>query len=109
MSNKDAVGILRGIKARVEDLEENVSTQTGIPNLLRLLTERTGTTDLVSRSTSAQPEATDVATSGDATHARENDAAAVDASSTSDSTSVATDDAGGWTWDDSHYDFDEWS
>lgn len=88
-SNKDAVGILRGIKDRVEALEEAVSTSDGVPNLLRILSDDLKATD--------------------STNARENDASATDASDSGDSTAVSTEDAGGWTWDSSHYDFDEWS
>lgn len=107
-SNKDAVGILRGIKDRVEALEQAVSTSEGVPNLLRILSDGLQATD----STNARENDADVHDStsgGDTTDARENDASVVDASGSGDSTAVATDDAGGWTWDASHYDFDEWS
>jgi hypothetical protein len=89
MSNKDAVGILRGIKDRIDNLEEAVSTTEGVPNLLRPLTERS--------------------TASDEVDARENDAAASDASTTSDSAAVSTGTAGGWTWGESNWNFDEWS
>jgi len=107
-SNKDAVGILRGIKDRVEALEQAVSTSDGVPNLLRILSDGVSATD----STNAREQGAlvrDATSGGDSTDARENDASAVDASTSGDSTAVATDDPGGWTWDQSRYDFDEWS
>lgn len=40
MSNKQAVGILRGIKDRIENLEEAVTSEEGVPNILRFAEDR---------------------------------------------------------------------
>lgn len=108
MSNKEAAGILRGIKNRIEDLEEAVSTADGVPNLLADLTERTNVSDTTdARENDA--EAVEETTSSDATDARENDAATTDGSTTSDSASRSTGDAGAWTWGESNWNFAEWT
>lgn len=106
-SNKDAVGILRGIKDRVAALEQAVSTSDGVPNLLRILTDGVSATD-ATNARENDAEVRDATSGGDTTDARENDASATDGSTSGDSTAVATGDAGGWTWDQSRYDFDEY-
>jgi len=55
---EDAVGILRGIKERVEDLEESVANQEGVPNVLRFVTDRATSGDTVSTTVEAAGDAT---------------------------------------------------
>lgn len=105
---QEAVKRFRDLRSDVERLK-SASRSSGLLRMLRLVTDRVGLQDEVGRSTSREPDATDGTSSTDAAAARENDAAAVDDSAVSDTASVATDEAGGWTWDDSRYDFDEWS
>jgi len=54
---KDAVGILRGIKDRVEDLEESVANQEGVPNILRFVTDKAVSDDSVSTAVQAAGDA----------------------------------------------------
>ena len=105
---KEAVGILRNIKRRISELESEVSTAEGTPNLLRSVLDRSTT----SESTDARENdtsATDRSTTGDSTDAHENDASATDRSTTGDSTSTATGSLGGWTWEQDDWGFQEWA
>lgn len=47
-SNKDAAGMIGGLKDRVKNLEASVSTEEGVPNLLRFVTDRMNAGDDVS-------------------------------------------------------------
>lgn len=48
---KEAVGIVRGVIDRVSDLEQQVSSDQGIPNLVRSISEELSISDSVTTST----------------------------------------------------------
>jgi len=51
--NKRAVGLLRDVKDRVVQLEQQVSTSEGLPNLLEFVTDTSEASDDVTATTEA--------------------------------------------------------
>lgn len=104
----EAVRRLRGLREDVERLKA-ARDEEGEVRILRLVFDPLGIGDQAEATSSERPDASDQLAVGDVADARDNDAAATDAAASGDAVSASTDEAGGWTWDESHYDFDEWS